>query len=368
MAYVIASFLIFVNVIFSYIKYNGKIFAFLLMFFAWMLYWGNLKNPDYAGYTYLYDQMKYGAPIIDSRSSEVGYRAVMKLGVLLKLEFSYFIAIITGISYVLIHSTIKEITNEYNYIYVLYFMFPLMLDIVQIRNFLAMSIFTYSIRFILKGKQQSDIKYILYILLASLFHYSAILYLPFILIGKKENKKIAYGVAIFSVFTSVLIIANDRQIPFMKDVVSIFYDGTYILNWFDSKTNWGFLLFWFIQVLSFLLIKYSKTLYYMNNNKLIDSVKYDFIRKVYLINLMAFMFLPFYLLESTFTRLMRNILLLNYTSFAITAKSMKNKNDKLSYNMIVFTYTMFIFIVQLYLPYKDSIIEAIFTLNRFFGG
>lgn len=366
MTYVIASFLLLLNIVFSYVKNNGKIFAFLLMFFAWALYWGNLNNPDYAGYNFLYNQMNYGAPIFDSRFSEIGYRILMKIGVLLNLEFHYFIAVITGISFILIHKTIKKFTHEYNYIYALYFIFPLMLDIVQIRNFLSMSIFIYSIQFILNNNRKSDIKYILSILLASSFHYSALLYLPFIFINKKENKIIVYGIAIFSVFASVLIIANNRQIPLIKEILSLFYDGTYLLNWFDSKTNWGFLLFWFIQVLSFLVIKYSKSLYYKNNSSSDQSIQSKFISKVYLINLMAFMFLPFYLLESTFTRLMRNILLLNYTSFAITNKSMKNRNDRFSYNIIVTAYILFIFTVQLYFPYKNSIINAIFSLNRLF--
>ena len=374
MMYLISIGLLVLNMVSVFIKKNVKLFAYIMLLFMWIVFWGNTKNPDYETYNRLYSNIQSGASVFNTSEAEIGYQILMKIGALLGLSYKMFISIVSLCCYALIHSTVKRFCTNYNYIYVLYFIFPFFLDVVQIRNFIVMSLFIYAVRYLFDNTKRSQMKYILIIFLGSLIHYSLLLFLPMILISFDSRKNLIRIISVTSVFGSLIILLNNKEIPFIKQIASFVFDSNKVLFWFDSKTNWGFLLFWFMQTCSFLIMWYTKVSiikYYkkdinqMNDPLYIYSYDNDlrFVKLIYWINVMAFSFFPLYLMASTFTRLMRNIILLNYISFAITNKRIKNINEKVIYNTLIMVYILVFFLVELFLPYKDTIINAILQNN-----
>jgi hypothetical protein len=374
MTYIILSILIYINFIFVHIKKHGKIFAFILLLFMWILFWANTKNPDYFNYVELYNSIQYGAPVFGEGDVEVGYRLLMKLGVVIGLNYELFLSILIFFSYLLIHITVKKFNFNYNYVYLLYLFFPFFLDVVQIRNFLATSIFIFSAKYLYENTVKSRVIYVILIIAASTIHFSSILYLPMLLINLRRKNRRVQAIAIFSILSSIIVLLNNKQIPYINEIVSLMSSNDRVFDYLELHTNWGFLLYWFIQIVSFLMMFYSRKLIRKNINSVIHTENANSIEKavlfvelVYMINLIAFIYLPLYTIASTFTRLMRNILILNYISFAIVNGLLKRRDQRIMFNILVFIYVLFRFLVELYLPYTENIMDTILRNNLIIG-
>lgn len=85
-----------------------------------------------------------------------------------------------------------------------------------IRQFLAISIVLYSYKYLLNEKY----KFVLFILLASLFHRSALLMLPFVFIPLKNisTKRTTWSI----LFLASLMVANSESVTYVMELVVIF--------------------------------------------------------------------------------------------------------------------------------------------------
>jgi hypothetical protein len=380
LSYVITAVLVSFNTFFAFGKKHFKFMAFMLLLFMWILFWANTMNPDYFNYMRLYSDIQSGSPVYVENGKDIGFRIIIKLGIALGLSYEFFLSLIVIFAFLLIHSTVKQFCKNYNYVYLLYFIFPFFLDVVQIRNFLFMALFVYATKFLIDNSKKSKIKYVIIISLASLIHIIGILYLPMVLIGVKKKNYLIRGIVLFSVLTSLIIVVNDKQIPYIGKLL---IDNERLFSWISIRTNWGFLLFWLMQTLSFLIMYYSLSTIKKNiigstgtevksvRSKEINAIQTDkdiiFVQLVYWINLIAFIYFPFYIIASTFTRLLRNILLLNYVSFAIVSGRIKKRDKRLIFNMLVAIYVLFFFLIELYIPYSEVILDAILQNNSVFS-
>ena len=225
MAYIISIFFILFNFIISWSKKNSKIIAFLFLVFMWLLFWGNYKNADYINYYNFFISYTFGGNII--LSSEIGYQLLNKVIAYFTNDFAVFRLIISLLGLGLISSTVEKYTKYTGIVYVLYFIYPFLLDIVQIRNFLAMSIFIFSIRYLISEKKEDNFKYILCILIASSIHYAAILYLPLIFISKFKAKGLIYVSFALMVISVLLMYTNIPQNIALK-----YAPSTDVSDWF----------------------------------------------------------------------------------------------------------------------------------------
>jgi len=365
MTYIISSSLIFFNMIFAVKKRHKKFISFLLLFFMWILYWANTMNPDYVNYTNVYNEIQSGASVFDKSNYEIGYRLIIQAAVLLGINYETYLAILTICSFLLIHSTVKKYCQNYNYIYLLYFIFPFFLDVVQIRNFIIMAIFIYASKYLYDYSIKSKLKYIILILLASTIHLAAMFYLPMVIIGR-NRKYLIHSVALLSILSCVFIVINNKQIPYINELAISMSSNEKIYNWLQINTNWGFLQSWFLQTASFLMMLYSRLMLKRKFPESIEHYKANkavvFVELVYLINLMSFIYFPLYIFASTFARLMRNLLLLNYISFAIVNENIRGRN-KLLFNVFVVGYVLVFFLVELYIPYSEGVLDSILQNN-----
>lgn len=358
MTYLLTIVLCTINMIYSFCKKHNKIMAFLLMSFAWVLYWGNTSNPDYE----VYSQIYYSNANAITNNMEIGYISLIKTANFIGLSYEFFLLIISLFGFLLIHSTVKKYTENYNYIYILYFIFPYFFDIVQIRNFLIMAIFIYSTKYIFSN---SRIKYCIIILLAGLIHISAFLYLPMLLIQVKKKNNLIRLIVFFSFIFSLIIITNNKNIPLLNEIILLLKINK-INYYLTTKTNYGFILFWILQILSFIVIYISKRVYRKYESKeFISNNNRNIINVIYWINIIAFIYFPIYLINVNFTRLMRNIVPLNYLAIIITNEEINDRCEKIIYNLFVFIYVLTMFLSQM-LQYKDTIIKTVLENNIIF--
>lgn len=357
MSYIISGVLLFLSFIFSFSKKNTEIFSLLLMIFAWVIFWGNLYNPDYVAYSNLY----YTNSRLAYSNIENGYIYLVKLGNYLGLSYQMFLMIVTFICYMLIHSTVKRYASNFNVVYLMYFIFPFFIDVVQIRNFIMMSILIYSIKYLV---DEAPLKYFILILLASTFHNTAFIYLTFLLINKDKGKLLIRAIVSVSFTISMLMLLNSKQIPFINYII---VNGSEKLNiYLETKTNYGFLLYWCLQIISFLIILITKKLYFKYTKELVNnSAKNRYMNLIYWINIIGFLYYPMYLINSSFLRLIRNILILNYIAFSITYTTITDKYERNIYIYSVYVYVLILFAFLLW-PDRFYIIKVILENNTLF--
>ncbi|ANU27548.1 EpsG family protein [Planococcus versutus] len=358
MLYILSIVLVLINLLYAFVKKKKNSLSFGLMLLAWILFWGSYNNPDYSVYQSIYNSK--GEYTTDSL--EYGFITLIKLFNIIGFNYEMFLMTISLLSFYLIHSTVKLFTGNYNFVYSLYFIFPLFFDIVQIRNFLMMAIFIYSVRFLVESKK---IKYLILIIIASTIQISALAFLPFMIINTKKKN---YGIGIIfliSISISIILLLNNKEIPYLEKITDLTQSDK-LSFYFETTTNYGFLLYWFVHILTFSMIILSKKLYRkFEINDLRKDIKFQFINLVYWINVLGFIYFPLYLLNSNFTRIMRNLMILNYIVIAITSYSIKNKAESKIYFLIVVVYMAIIYMILQY-PFFSSTIKPILENNLMF--
>lgn len=154
----------------------------------------------------LYTQFKYGNFFT---SLEPGCLLII---VFLRriFEINYVTAILVVFSFtslILKSTLIKKLSINPFLVYLFYFSHYFFLsEMTQIRMGLATSIFFFAVTYLLEGKR---IRYVFLILLATMFHYSAILYLAVLFISTQKRNRLFYLIII-----SMSIVFAFIRIPF----------------------------------------------------------------------------------------------------------------------------------------------------------
>lgn len=164
--------------------------------FLWILFSFCSEVPDYRNYAYVFQRLNWGD---NYHSMETGYWLLCKFATFLGLDFSVFRKIYGLIGLTLMGSTAMRYMDKPYRVFLLYLLYPFLLDLVQIRHFMACSIVIYGIRYLEEFKVENVVKYSLCVLLAVTQHSIAIVYLVFLFAYLKEIKiviRIAISVTI----------------------------------------------------------------------------------------------------------------------------------------------------------------------------
>lgn len=192
--------------------------SFLLLLF---LMGGNTFNDDYEDYFSWYDTQK--SPLL----MEPAYDYVSSLFSMLGFSFEGFRFIIYLFSLAMMWVAIKRLVDNFHLILLGYLIYCFVIDTIQIRNVIAMSILMLAITFLAEGKKMV---FVCATILASLFHYSFFLFLPLAF----------YDKAIETINRNTLVIVC---LPLI--ICSIFTIDNYFANqlsiligllWADSKS------------------------------------------------------------------------------------------------------------------------------------
>lgn len=339
----------------------------------------NTQNPDIYAYQMGYSYLIPG-------SFEFGYMFLERIFNFFNFDYSTFRMIISLVGILLIHHTVKLLIKNQSPFYLLYFIYPFLMDVVQIRNFLAMAIFIFAIPFLLSENIKDIIKYILLVLIAASIQVTFVVYIPLFIIPKiKKTVFLKFLIGIGIIFL-VLIALNQSGLnlisQLMINTIGSFDDEVLTIAY--KQTNLGFILFWAIQSVNFILLYWANKNYIPSkNNKKINkwavssinpsliecnSLQFKYIDLIFWINVYAFLFLPLYVFWSTFSRLMRNIIPLNLLVYIIVGKSLPPRSiKKIGFISICITYNCILFFIEIYMLYGESIINSIFKYNYIFG-
>lgn len=166
---------------------SKKIFG-ITCVFMWLLMAFTYGNADEAVYIARYTQ-----PDVWEGQTELLYGLLIDVCNGLGFSFLQFKAIVTAIQMLLIASTVWKYSKQPNLVMLLYFLCPFMLNVAQMRHALASAVFIFGIRYLIEDYEDkpkkfkitnSDIKYIICILIATMIHTASLIWLV-LLFAKK---------------------------------------------------------------------------------------------------------------------------------------------------------------------------------------
>lgn len=352
MTYLVSGLLLLINLTSSILKGREKIFSFMLLVFMWVLFWANYNNADYLNYKNLYDYVNYTG--VGYSTSQFGFVFIMKFASRLGLEYHHFLMIFSLIGLYLISDTVKRYTDKPQLVYLVYFIYPFLLDIVQVKHFLAMSIIVYCFRYLEYEGNLNNIKYLLGILMAVSIHTISIIFIPILFIKNIKISKMYILIIMVLAIGIPLAYTNFFQIYAYR-----FLDIQRIEAYFLNRARYGFLIQFFIQGVIFLLVYYSKVI--LEKRK--ESNK--FVELVYRTNLYLIILFPLYIINGTFERGFRIIMILNYIVFSkLYSTSKKNNKGVVLFIIMIFVFALFFYFI--FIPYGDTVFFPIFENNLIF--
>ncbi|WP_462405922.1 EpsG family protein [Gracilibacillus sp. Marseille-QA3620] len=361
-------------------KRISGVLPFLLVIYSALMMGGNTNNPD----TIIYNNIYYNSEFF---SKDFGFGILVELSKVFGIKYEVFKLILSTVGILLIHSTVKKYVNYPPIFYILYFVYPFMMDVVQVRNFLIMSIFIYSIPWLTSANRKDKLKYLMAMVVAATIQKTAIVYLPLVFIDKLCKRKNIKLMLLWFITFCILIGLNKNVVYLLAEFLFNNFSDTLVGvgKFLQINTNYGWIIQWGTQITNFLLILLSRNIIVSNkevfatNSKLISSDYnkiYNFCNVIFWINVYAFVFLPLYVMDINFYRIMRNIYPLNLMVFCITSSIVINRNsvskkmDKLLYIAAILVYTLITFFINYIYngqgEYLKTIIEPLFKDNWIF--
>lgn len=278
------------KVISDVVYFSFAIFMFILFSFGY-------ENADIHNYQELYNNLSLGGD--GYITSQIGLVILMKLFISFGLSYHAMLSLIFVVSITLLTLTIRKYSLSYNLTLILYFIFPFFLDVVQIKQFFAMSVVVYALKYIYE--KESILKWTLCIVVAFSFHYSAIFFFPIMFIRNYNTKKILK----FSIFLCVISFTMVYLNLIQRFILPIFGElrvSAYIKN----GPQFGFILLVLIQV-SISLVSYFSIEWLKNRH-----VENGYFRAVQLANIYAINIIPLYAINGNFERIFRMLYIPNY--------------------------------------------------------
>lgn len=339
-------------------------FLFLFMFLImWFLFGWNTDNADYDNYQRIYDSIsQYGG----YSGVEIGFEFVCRMGATLGLSYNGFLMIYSFIGLSLIASTARKYSTNHAIMFILYFIYPFLVDIVQIRNFMAMALVIFATRYLVTNENKDYLKYIIFVLLASTFHYSALFYMLFLLVKIKSYKKLIY-------VTLAMVIIGLFARSLFPSIVGRFLSMERYGSYFSDGTSFYRIILFFI----YFCVSATLTYYVYKRIKSDNSVgplheadkkkreQHAFAEVVMKINILIFVAYVLVLVDVNFIRLIRNILPLNYIVFSmIKPKYRITKNvNVLVHSWIFWTFVALSSGIFLFVISYQGVVYPVFNNN-----
>ncbi len=330
-----------------------------LLIFMWILFAFNTYNSDYEGYSFFYDYFAFHKSY---PGIEIGFSSIMRLCNYFGLSFQQFLMVYSGIGVILIGKFIWNYSNRPILVMGLYFLYPYIFGITQIRNFLAACILLVALTFLYKDDGKSLLIYFGLILLASTFHIASMFYLIFYLarLDVKKIKRIIAFLLMGGAAMTLIALNNPKLLSFISPKLLIYFSHSTRL-----ETKIFFLIFYVCVV--FLTDYLVKTI---NERKLKTDID-NFSLFCCKINYLSCILYPFFWISMDFERLEYNIIVLFYISAINVFFLNKRLKERPAYviSFIELFFYVLIFIVIYFLVFKfsyESTVKVIFENNSLF--
>lgn len=284
---------ILVNIIGIIIKKNNIIIDYLSLLFFIFIGTSSSNYHDYNNYLIMYNNNE----II----TQLGLKVTMKIANILSLTYNQYLILINILCYIMIFYIIKKLAPNRSMVYLLYFIYPYFLDIIQIKNFIGESFLIFSVGILIINREK--LKSIFIYLFSLGFHEAFILYLPYWFIKKRILKKLI--IASFVAFTGIFI-SFYLKLGILEKLI-FFLPEWKIKSYTDKIARIGWIIPLGYQLFSFYIVKVM-----LKKLTEILGEKDRIFKKLDKLLTYSLVFLGLYYINGTFERLYRNLWIFNY--------------------------------------------------------
>ena len=322
-------------------------FCFSLIFLAYACFAENI--PDIANYQIHYETLSM-------HQVEWLYWLLMKLSKDCGLSFFQFRAMCYLLSIILLNMAIGKFVKNKLIVYLLYMLYPFFIDVIQTRNFMAMSLVSYGIVCLADVKNRyRKSAFVTTVVLAAGIQALSYFYLPLFICSKK-NRQCSY----ITLLIIVVFFAFGIVLPFQQIVVS--YIGEHINDYriinLEYKTNYGFYFFIIMTLVHSILLIWGTNLLKFSN-LYHTKIYFDFLNVIVISSIILCMFMPLYLYTTLFYRIMRNLLPLSHVVCYLVIKHANFCFDKLAFVLSYILFVIFIGVTQFYIPHGNAFINIL---------
>ena len=345
--------------VYAFIKKDSKKTFWLLMIWMFILFAFNYMNADYAMYQRQY--IKYGTSD-QFYSSEFLWQLLCKIFYGLHVPYSVFICLYSIFPIVAVGILVNSLSKHKAIALSCFFVFPFLIEVVQIRDFMAIMIISLGLRGLYLNKKNSTFKYMLCCLIAGGFHYISLFYLLLIFVKKMDLRRLAFFILPISIFL-ILLSEMGLVTKIIEFIIPTEKFNAYFLSgeWQVSHAI-AFLsiALQFIIIISLFItyMKHKKR----NNQESLENI--DLLSFMLKCNLLLLIAVPLYFYTFEFTRIFRGLLLLDYIAITNTLdKNLTYDNLSIRTLTIMLVATLF-FVLVIYVNIYHKTVVSIFTYNH----
>lgn len=184
-------------------------FMFLIL---WIICCFNTDNADYGNYVMNY--VAYGtgdkSPLIFDL--EPGFRTLCALFYRTGMSFFLFRLLYMTVFLCLMRNSILTYAKKPVIVLASFFVYPFLLQCVQMRNAMATAIVIFAIRFLFENTLKGKIRFLVFVLIGSLFHTSVLAYALLVLAANKNIFRTVAALIVIEIFSIILVIPGAMRI------------------------------------------------------------------------------------------------------------------------------------------------------------
>lgn len=340
-------FLIYISLIVSGLLFQkSKLISALICIFMWIVFAYGTNSSDSGNYQYVYENILNSSL---QKHYEPGFSILMMFSNKVGLTFLQFRMLLASIYVLIIYKSINNYSKYASLVLALFIIAPFFFFVSGLRNAISSAIIIYSIKYLYKDNRKAKIKYLIGLLFATMFHYSSVFYIVFLLINKNKKMNLLKSrrglfILMLMVFSAVIV-----QLPEIAHyLIQLVTNNTKILYWFSNQITttsiFGALLFSFIFILSVIYSTVSKNtmLNFSKSNNAYTLENASFSITVNQIFYYLIIWMPFMMINVTYLRLLMGVFPLLLCSYI---NSSKITIDNSNINQVKFKSTEFGFII-----------------------
>lgn len=218
---------------------KSKTVTWMILMFMWIIYALNTWNTDYIAYQNGYENL---ISLNLYTHYEPGYTLLSLLCLKLGLPFYGFRMVLATIYVGLTYAAVRFYTRQTAIALALLMVFPFLSFVSGARAGIASAIVVYSLRYLISDQRKSTIKYIIGIMSATLFHYSSIFFFLFIFAKKAKfvPGKLFKSKKMLALIPCILVVSfciNYSDITIK--ILSLITTREKTLQWFSFETTSG---------------------------------------------------------------------------------------------------------------------------------
>lgn len=224
MGYLIAAIIVFLGCY----RQNSKVVTYIIAFYIWSLIAFNVGTTDY----YAFEEMFYCAFEPRYSMHEPGFLFLCQIMNHAGFTFLQFRMVIAGVIVFLILEGMRPFTKQMNYALALFLIFPLGGMVSRLRYAMGAAVIIFGMKYIFFDIRFATFKYILCVTFAVLFHYSAVIYLLFLLAKGRKIQLPVFVILITSIFAgTIFFLKSGVAYKITKQII----DSSKVLNWLQPE-------------------------------------------------------------------------------------------------------------------------------------